>query len=373
MKKKKIIHFMSHLHSGGAETLVKDYALHFNKNKYEFVVLIQEDFKNTIIEKVLKENNIRIISLGQKVKYNSLDSLLTRSIKKLKRHLLFREIIKIEKPDIIHTHLLLNSYLLFINTKNIRLFYTIHNEVQNMFRSKNLLHNLATEYCVKKKGMRLIALHDRMRRETNEFFKIENTTVLNNAVNIERFKNTRIKIADKKKELGLDEDTFVVGHIGRFSTQKNHKFLIDIYCELKTVKKNAHLLLIGVGELQEDIKKQVEKLGLTNSVSFLNARSDIPELLSIMDVFIFPSLFEGFPIVLLEAQASQLKCVISDNIPSNVILTDEVKSLSLNESIDNWVNEILLPKQYLNEDTIVKLKDFDIHHIVKKLEALYSL
>lgn len=372
MKKKKIIHFIGHLHSGGAETLVKDYAINFNKDKYEFIVLIQEDFQNTIIERNLIENGIKIISLAQKVKYDQSDNLFTRSIKKLRRHLLFRKIIREEQPDVIHTHLILNSYLLFIDTKKIRLFHTIHNEVNVIFGGKRIFHRLCTKYCISKKGMVLIALHDRMRKEANELFTTKNTIVLNNAVNIDKFKNTNINIIDKKKELGLDESTFVVGHIGRFSLQKNHEFLINIYKEVKEVKKNAHLVLVGIGELQNKIRHQVKMLGLEDSVSFLNAREDISELLHVMDVFVFPSNFEGFPIVLLEAQVSRVKCIISDTIPSDIILTDNIKVLSLNDSTTKWVDEIISQEEDLKEDIMTKLEKFDIHYIVKELELLYS-
>lgn len=372
MEKKKIIHFLSHLRSGGAETLVKDYAINFNKDKYEFIVLIQEDFQDTIIENLLRENGIRIISLSQKINYNQFDNLLNRIIKNLRRHILFRKIIKEENPDVIHTHLLLNTYLLFINAKKIKLFHTIHNEVDIIFGKNRFLHRVSTQYCISKKGMVLIALHERMKKESDDLFLINNTVVVNNAVNIDKFKNVNINVLNKKKELGLNENSFLVGHIGRFSYQKNHEFLINIYKDLKEVKKNAHLVLVGIGELQNKIRHQVKMLGLEDSVSFLNAREDISELLHVIDVFVFPSNFEGFPIVLLEAQASRVKCIISDTIPSDVILTDNIKVLSLNDSSAKWVDAIISQEGDLKEDIMTKLEKFDIHYIVKELELLYS-
>ena len=141
-----------------------------------------------------------------------------------------------------------------------------------------------------------------------------------------------------RTELGL-KDEFVVGHIGRFNQQKNHMFLIDVFFEIKKTHENAVLLLCGKGEKESEIRNKVERMGLNDSVKFLGVRSDIPQVLSAMDVFVFPSLYEGMPNTVIEAQATGLPCYISDKITREAGVTDLVTFLPL-EKPEQWQNAI---------------------------------
>lgn len=143
-----------------------------------------------------------------------------------------------------------------------------------------------------------------------------------------------------RTELSID-DCFVVGHVGRFSAQKNHKFLVEVFNVLAQKHSNARLVLIGIGELEEQIKNQIKDMGIEDKVIFLGRRSDVPELLSAFDVLLFPSLYEGMPNVVIEAQASGLPCVISDTITPEADITGLVKYMSLNCPTGQWVDEIM--------------------------------
>lgn len=148
-----------------------------------------------------------------------------------------------------------------------------------------------------------------------------------------------------RKELYL-EDKFVVGHIGRFSAQKNHRFLIDTFKEILKQKENARLLLIGGdGELLEETKAYVNELGLCDKVLFLGNRSDVPKLLSAFDVLVFPSFFEGMPNVIIESQAAGLPCLISDTITEEADITGLVKYFPLEKSAKDWADEALLQSE----------------------------
>lgn len=142
-----------------------------------------------------------------------------------------------------------------------------------------------------------------------------------------------------RKELNI-EDKLVIGHIGRFNKQKNHSFLIDIFNEIHKINNNAVLLLVGDGELKDEVINKVEKLELSNNIFFLGVRKDIPDILSAMDIFVFPSYFEGMPNAIIEAQATGLSCLISDSITSEAIINDNVKALSLNEKALKWANNV---------------------------------
>lgn len=143
-----------------------------------------------------------------------------------------------------------------------------------------------------------------------------------------------------RKEFNL-KDRFVIGHIGRFSHQKNHEFLVDVFYELKKKKSDTVLLLVGDGELKNQIKNKVIRLGLSDSVIFVGIRKDIPNLLSAMDLFVFPSFYEGMPNTVIEAQATGLPCVISDSISREANITGLVQYISLSKSSDLWADEVL--------------------------------
>ena len=166
--------------------------------------------------------------------------------------------------------------------------------------------------------------------------------VIKNAINLERFKyNEKIR-NDYRKELDL-ENKFVIGHVGRFHFQKNHKFLIKVFNEIHKNDKTALLLLIGNGEEQEEIKKMVKSYDLEKHVRFLGPRQDVAELMQAMDVFIFPSVFEGLGVVLIEAQTAGLPIYASANvIPSEVeIIKENFNFLSLSYGELYWADKIL--------------------------------
>lgn len=197
--------------------------------------------------------------------------------------------------------------------------------------------------------------------------------MLHNGIDMERF-NTNLYDKNKiLKSLNINDNNFIIGHIGRFSEVKNHQFIIRVFREVKNKIPNAHLILVGTGELENKIKADVEQFGLMDCVSFLGNRSDIPELLSVMDVFLFPSHFEGTGIALIEAQAMGLKCVVSEGIPQEAIVNNNVFTLSLNKPIKEWC-ECILEENTNNVDkkNEERLKKYDLNVIIKKLEKIYS-
>lgn len=164
--------------------------------------------------------------------------------------------------------------------------------------------------------------------------------IIHNALHVEKFfyhETIRQKI---REELGV-ENRFVVGHVGRFEEQKNHEFLIDIFNEIAKEREDAVLLLIGDGELKEQITAKVQEYAIENQVQFLGVRKDIPQLWNAMDVFVFPSLFEGLPLVALEAQASGVCSVMADTISKEVKITDAVTFLPLAHNAKEWKEYIL--------------------------------
>lgn len=135
-------------------------------------------------------------------------------------------------------------------------------------------------------------------------------------------------------------DKFVIGHIGRFHKQKNHHFLLEIFHDIHQYKPDSVLLLVGIGELEDEIKEQINELGLRDAVILAGQRFDIPQVLSAMDVFVFPSFYEGMPNTVIEAQATGLPCIIADTITREANITGLVQYLPL-ENTDKWVQTVL--------------------------------
>ena len=161
--------------------------------------------------------------------------------------------------------------------------------------------------------------------------------------------------------------------MGRFNPQKNHKFLIDVFDEIVKIEKESVLLLIGEGYLFDEIKEKVNRLGLQNNVKFLGLRDDIADLMQGMDLFLFPSLFEGLPVVLVEAQAAGLKCVTSTGVTKESDLTNSVEFYDLNMSPKEWSERIVnLDRNKYDNSKLLIEKGYDSSTNIKWLVDFYS-
>jgi len=199
-------------------------------------------------------------------------------------------------------------------------------------------------------------------------------------------------LADKKQRaarrkkiaaaIGVPEKAHVIGHVGSFHFEKNHEFLIPVFEKIATKNLKAHLLLVGDGPLKERIMERVKARGLEKRVTFTGVRQDIPDILSVMDVFVFPSIFEGLGLSVIEAQAAGLPCLVSDQVPNQAkIVEGAVSFLPIDEGVDDWVSAI---KAALNGESSgakidkaralvqVKSSPFNIEHNAMMLGALYE-
>lgn len=179
---------------------------------------------------------------------------------------------------------------------------------------------------------------------------------LHNAINYDLFKFNASYRETIRKENSIADDCILVGHVGRFNTQKNHEKLIDIFKFYHQRNPNSKLMLIGIGNLQEEIRKKVKELDLEDSVLFTGLRNDVNKMLSAMDVFVLPSFFEGMPNVVIEAQANGLPCVISDTITREANITGLVKYVSLNSSDCIWSDVVEESIQNREFNTFEKFK-----------------
>lgn len=205
-------------------------------------------------------------------------------------------------------------------------------------------------------------------------YEQKKVTILHNAVDLDIFAYTEEGRNAVRQELGIEEGTVLAGHVGRFDPQKNHGQLLDIYAELAKKEPNSKLLLVGQGKLQEQAKEKAAALGIADRVIFAGVRSDIPRVLSAMDVFVFPSLYEGMPNTVIEAQATGLPCIIADTITREADITGLVQYLPLSTPADVWADRALEAAKQPRRDTrpdFVKNR-YDIGSVVQEFAALCS-
>jgi glycosyltransferase involved in cell wall biosynthesis len=360
----RVLQVFGIMNTGGAENMIMNIYRNIDRTKVQFDFVIHTEKKGFYDDEInqLGGNIYRIPRFKGKNIFSYINSWET----------LFGEH---KEYSIVHSHIRSTASIILKIAKKYGITTISHSHSTSNGKGfqavvKNMLQyplKYISDYmfaCSKKTAISLYG---------NEAYETGKVKILNNAIDTERFIYDKQKSKQIKKQLGV-ENNFVVGHVGRFSYPKNHDFLLDIFYEIKKIKKDAILLLIGDGELRDKIKEKVQKLKLTDYVIFMGVRSDIPELMQAMDVFLFPSHFEGLPVVLVEAQASGLKILASDTITKEVALTDLVNFYSLNSTPTEWANKTLncldgyIRRSYSTE---IKNANYDIIENAKWLENFY--
>lgn len=349
---------------GGVESVVMNYYRHIDRTKIQFDFICDNDSTN-IPYKEIEE-------LGGKV------ILIPSYSKPFKYHKALKRVLKEGNYKIIHSNINTLSVFSLFAAKcagvPVRIAHS-HSTTNKKEKKKNLMKQVlrpfskvfATDYmcCSELAGRWLFG---------NKEYDKGNVYLLNNAIDLDKFKYNESLRKKKRKELGIKDDALVIGHIGRFVAQKNHDFLIDIFNEIHKKNNNSILLLAGQGPLMEDIKNKVKELNLNDSVKFLGQRNDANELYQAFDVFLLPSLYEGLPVVGVEAQASGLLCYLSDDMTKETKVLDITKFMSLNNTPEEWADNILDDvKKYKRIDTSKEMtaKNFNIKEEAKKLEEYY--
>ncbi|HBL3168753.1 TPA: glycosyltransferase family 1 protein [Enterococcus faecium] len=349
---------------GGVESVVMNYYRHIDRTKIQFDFICDEDSTNIPYEEIEK--------MGGKV------ILIPPYQKVFKYHKKLKEVLKSGGYKIVHSHINTLSVFSLFAAKcagvPVRIAHS-HSTTNKKEKKKNLLKQVlrpfskvfATDYmcCSELAGRWLFG---------NKKYDNGNVYLLNNAIDLDKFKYDEEKRKEKRKELNIEDSTLVIGHVGRFVEQKNHRFLIDIFNEVHKQKENSILLLAGQGPLMGEMKEKVKILGIENSVKFLGQRNDINELYQAFDIFCLPSLYEGLPVVGVEAQATGLLCVLSDDMTKETKVLDTTEFLSLNQSVEEWAYTIL--KKYKsfkrkNCTNEISKKDFNIKKEAKKLIQKY--
>ena len=353
---------------GGLESMVREYVTRLDPARFRPLVVVRRRYPGAANDRLIEAAGvpIRPIYRGQ----TAVQKAVQRVVDDVAAPRRLLRILRNERVDVLHVHGCA-QYLVPIRReiRDIRLFFTCHSELALTFDGADRRSEQAVKTLLRDNGLQMIALHDRMRRELNERFSVDNTVVLRNGVDLARFRSVPESRGDIRTSLDIPQDAFVVGHVGRMDELKNQRFLVEVFAEIAKVRGDAVLLMVGDGLLRQEIEDRLKEKGLFGRTRMLSHRSDVPRLLKAMDVFIFPSKSEGLGIALIEAQAAGLRCVASDAVPSDAFCTPRAIPVSLARPATEW-RDIALGDG-INGAPVGTLEDWDIGKTMKRLEALY--
>ncbi len=362
---KRILHVLGTLDRGGTESMLMNHYRHIDRNKLQFDFVVHTNAHCDYEDE--------IVSLGGVVyripRFNMINYLQYRSAWKS---------FFLHHPEyqIIHVHhFLVAGIILPIAAQyniSVRIVHS-HNTKPPFFLLKEKLMWLFHYDMIKYSTLRLACSHD----AGSYLFGEASYQVFYNAIETGRFKYNEDKRKKIRNEFGFNDDDLVIGHIGSFRTrQKNHFFLIDVFSELSKNRQHTKLLLVGNGVLKDEIESKVNSLELYDKCIFTGVRDDVPDLLFAMDLFLFPSFFEGLSVVGIEAQASGLPCVFSDTLSNDTCITDLVTKVSLAKDARYWasvIDSIDLRKERSSYYREVAKAGYDVDMNVKRLEDIYKI
>lgn len=282
-----------------------------------------------------------------------------------------------KKYDIIHVH--------SANTGVLDLFFAKKYGIK-----VRILHSHSTKYSSNKiKSIRNYILQFPTTYLANTYFacslnaaeflfgkkSLAKVHIIHNAIFADKFIYSQKVRNVVRQDLMINEKCILIGHVGNFTKEKNHMFLIDIFFELLKISKNAKLLLVGDGEERTEIERKIDLLGLKQHVCLLGRRNDISNLLQAMDFFVFPSFFEGLPLTLIEAQASGLRCLVSNKITLETKITENITYLDISLKPEIWATILLdmANEKYIRKNMMdnIRKAGYDINQESKYLENLY--
>lgn len=362
MHKKRVLQVIAGMDVGGAETFLMNIFKNIDKSKYEFYLLCYGNKKYDYEDDVKKVGGtiIRIDKPSERGYINH--------IKQIKK------VIKDNKIDIVHIHTLFNSCFAVIAARMCKVKKIIvhsHNTMNKKESNiKDKIYYILSKFIINIGATDFLACGEEAGKFL--FYKFNKFTVVNNGIEIDRFLYNKNLGNNLRKEYNIPENEKVVMHVGRFFEPKNHDFLIDIFQEVYKLDQNTKLMLIGKGDLEEQIKDKVKKLGLEEKVMFLGLKKNVNEIYNMADVFVFPSLYEGAPVVLYETQTNSLPAVISNNIDSSIQVNEYIRFKDLNDGAKSWAKEIIkLSRDSIKSNTNIYETKLNVKKSVDTIEKIY--
>ena len=357
--KKKILILAAKLHIGGAEKVARDIALYAPEGKYEFHYIVFGDevgaYETQVIEK------------GAKVFHWSQPS---ENYLKFFRNLL--SLMKKERYHVVHAHNMFNCGFTMLAGAMadipVRISHSHSALVSHPSLAKRVYEKIM-QFLILRCSTDLVACGVAAGKRL--FGDRDDVQLILNGIDMAQFAYNTQKRDTIRRELQL-EDRFVLGHAGHLAGVKNQAFLLDLMPHILEKRPDAMLLLLGEGDDRPMLEQKIRDMKLNDSVIMTGNVTNVADYLSAMDVFVFPSLYEGLPLSILEVQANGLPCVISDGVPQDVFLTELIHPLSLKDPKEQWVAEILNARR-TNCDAYNEMLTQSEYTVATAMEKVYRL
>ena len=356
----RILQVVTYMGRGGLETMLMNYYRKINREEIQFDFLTHRNFE--------ADYDAEIRELGGKIYHLPTLNPFSKEYKKALNEFF------VQHPEykIVHVHQDCMSSVILKCAKNNNVPVRIaHSHNSNQDKNLKYLIKLYYKSKIPKDSTALFACS----REAGDWmFDGAEYKLLNNAIDTKQYIFSSCVHDSIRSQLNIPKDALVIGNIARFAPQKNHDFLIDVFSEIYKRNTKAMLLLVGDGDLRPVITEKVKELGLTEKVIFAGVRNDIPEIIQGMNIFLMPSLYEGLPVSLIEAQAGGLPCIVSDNFSPQCNITPLVHNYPLNNSASQWADLVLSMADEPKTDTtdMIQKAGFDITDNAKWLEKYYK-
>lgn len=367
-KKYKVLLFVDRLRVGGIQILLRDLLKVFDKTKTEYELLTLDDGEVYDLEREITELGITI---------HKLQGIWVRKPQDYLRYCSAMNEFFREHRDytVVHIHTGPKNYFILKYAQKygipIRIAHGHNTGYQTKSKSQQLLGDFFKSK-IKKYATHYVACSDLAGKW---MFGTSEVQIIANGIDMDQYQYRPEVRAAIRRELQI-EDCFVIGHVGRFTEQKNHKLILEIFAELYRRDPKARLVLVGIGETLETMKEKAKILGIEERVQFLGFQSNVCDIVQAMDVFLMPSLYEGFPITAIEAQASGLLCVFSDTITREVGILEQVLYIPLESPAEQWVDAV----ETLYQDgrqirakcsQNLQKQELDIRDMARTLEEIY--
>lgn len=359
----RILQITGGMNMGGIENFIMNIYRNIDRDRVQFDFLIHQEEKQIFEDEIEK--------LGGKI--YRIPSIRKSGYFKYKQNL--KEFFQNHSYKIVHSHYNELSGVILKIAKNCNIKIGISHSHTAYPNYSNILVKFFGEYLI-----RLLKNSSSLKFACSQkagewlYGKSANFEVINNGIDPKEYKFNEEIRKNVRDELKIEDNKILIGHVGRFSPEKNHEFIIDIFKELYSKNNNYRLVLIGTGNTEEKIKNKVKELNLQEKVKFLGVRKDVNKILQVMDLFVFPSIFEGLPVTLVEAQGAGLKCFISDTVTKEIDLECGLTEfISLKSSSEEWAEIIDKNRDYIRKDTIDSLRThrYDMTENAKNLENRY--
>ncbi|MDE7423389.1 MAG: glycosyltransferase family 1 protein [Lachnospiraceae bacterium] len=359
----RILHVVGKMHYGGMETLIMNIYRNINREKVQFDFLVHYSEKG--------EYDDEIRQLGGKI------YIMPRT--KISNYFKYKKALKYffakhNEFIVVHSHLHNLAFMHLSIARHYGMATIEHfhnNSVDRNF--KGIIGYYCSRLGIKYADYLFACSDGAAKFFLQGKYKKLPYTIIKNGIETEKFSYNE-KIRKQMREQYHCNNQFVVLHVGRFWEQKNHKFLLEIFKEILKQNTNSKLFLIGIGPLEDEIKKKVKNLDIEKNVCFLGVKDNVNEWMQMADCFLFPSLYEGLGIVLIEAQTSGLRCFTSlDKVPVDAKVSENIEYISLKESAKVWADKVLASSLYERKSCVeeVKRAGYDIRETAKWLEEWY--